>query len=53
LGKVDFSLVYRYQDGYLQVLVVNESNVPVWFDDLAITQTESLIVQENHYDPWA
>ena len=40
------------QDGYLQVLVVNESNVDVWFDDLAITHTEALIVQENHYDPW-
>lgn len=40
------------QDGYLQVLVVNESNVDVWFDDLVITQTEALTVQENHYDPW-
>jgi len=40
------------QDGYLQVLVVNESNVDVWFDDLSITHTEALIVQENHYDPW-
>jgi|GEM_PF-3679443 len=40
------------QDGYLQVLVVNESNVDVWFDDLAISHTEALIVQENHYDPW-
>jgi len=40
------------QDGYLQVLVVNESNVDVWFDDLSITYTEALVVQENHYDPW-
>jgi|GEM_PF-2679954 len=40
------------QDGYLQVLVVNESNVDVWFDDLSITHTEALIVQENHYDAW-
>jgi hypothetical protein len=26
--------------------------VEVWFDDLAISHTEALIVQENHYDPW-
>ena len=25
---------------------------PVWFDDIAIQLTPTLIVQENHYDPW-
>lgn len=36
----------------MQVLVANESNADVWFDELSITQTEALVVQENHYDPW-
>jgi hypothetical protein len=40
------------QDGYVQVLVANESSTDVWFDDLEITYTPGLIVQEQHYDPW-
>ncbi|MDJ1503567.1 DUF6443 domain-containing protein [Cytophagaceae bacterium BD1B2-1] len=40
------------QDGTLQVMVVNESNVSVWFDDIKVEQKEALTVQENHYDPW-
>jgi len=39
-------------DGYVQVMVVNESDTPVWFDDIDLQIQESLIVQENHYDPW-
>ena len=40
------------EDGYVQVLVANESAAPVWFDDLSVTVQGSLIVQENHYSPW-
>jgi RHS repeat-associated protein len=40
------------QDGSLQVLVANESEKNVWFDDIEITHTQDLIVQETHYDPW-
>jgi len=40
------------EDGYVQVLVANESDKAVWFDDLEIKHTPALIVQENHYDPW-
>jgi RHS repeat-associated protein len=39
-------------DGYMQVLVANESANPVWFDDFSITHEAALIAQENHYDPW-
>jgi len=39
-------------DGYLQVLVANESDRPVWFDDVSYQIEPSLIVQETHYDPW-
>jgi len=37
---------------YAQVYVANESNVPVWFDDLTIEHWPGLLVQENHYDPF-
>jgi len=40
------------EDGYVQVLVANESAAPVWFDDLSVAVQGSLIVQENHYSPW-
>jgi RHS repeat-associated protein len=40
------------EEGYVQVLVANESEKAVWFDDLQIKHTPALIVQENHYDPW-
>jgi len=40
------------EDGFVQVLVANESSVDVWFDDIEITYTPSMIVQEAHYDPW-
>jgi len=39
-------------DGYVQVLVANESNVDVYFDELAITYQPALAVQENHYSPF-
>jgi RHS repeat-associated protein len=37
---------------YAQVYVANESNVPVWFDDVTIEHWQGLQVQENHYDPF-
>ncbi|MES2732082.1 MAG: RHS repeat-associated core domain-containing protein, partial [Bacteroidota bacterium] len=37
--------------GYVQVMVVNESNVDIYFDDLTITYKPALAVQENHYSP--
>ncbi|MDJ1466935.1 RHS repeat-associated core domain-containing protein [Xanthocytophaga flava] len=40
------------EDGYVQILVANESESPVWFDDIKISYSRDLIVQENHYDPW-
>ena len=39
-------------DGYVQVLVANESNVDVYFDELAITYQPAIAVQENHYSPF-
>ncbi|MDJ1482705.1 hypothetical protein QNI16_19550 [Cytophagaceae bacterium YF14B1] len=40
------------EDGYVQILVANESERPVWFDNIKVSYTRDLIVQENHYDPW-
>ena len=39
-------------DGYVQVLVANESNVDVYFDDLTIQYQPAMAVQENHYSPF-
>ncbi|NJL55356.1 hypothetical protein HC928_09350 [bacterium] len=36
----------------MEIFVVNESNVDVWFDDLKIEFEGALIAQETHYDPW-
>ena len=36
----------------MQVFVGNESDTDVWFDDINITHTPTLIAQETHYDPW-
>ncbi|MDJ1466937.1 DUF6443 domain-containing protein [Xanthocytophaga flava] len=52
-GWEDLHLSYVAQDdGYVQILVANESESPVWFDDIKISYSRDLIVQENHYDPW-
>ncbi|MGV3502914.1 MAG: RHS repeat-associated core domain-containing protein, partial [Adhaeribacter sp.] len=40
------------QEGFIQVLVYNESGQEVFFDDITIRKDPALIVQENHYDPW-
>jgi hypothetical protein len=38
--------------GYLQVMVASESDVDVFFDDLNVTHTGPLVVQENYYFPF-
>ncbi|MDJ1505728.1 hypothetical protein [Xanthocytophaga agilis] len=40
------------EDGYVQILLANESEKAVWFDDIKVNHSRDLIVQENHYDPW-
>lgn len=50
--KYSIAQVTADDDGYVQILVANESNVEVWFDDLKINYKEALIVQENHYSPF-
>jgi RHS repeat-associated protein len=49
--ELSFSFTAK-EDGYLQVMVANESEQPVYFDDIEIVQEKGLIVQENHYDPY-
>ncbi len=38
--------------GRIEVFVANESGTAVWFDEMSITHTPTLIAQETHYDPW-
>jgi len=38
--------------GYVQVSLVNESGVPAYFDDLAVSAVAPTPYQENHYDPF-
>jgi RHS repeat-associated protein len=40
------------QEGTLQVFVANESDVPVWYDEMEIKWDRAMIVQENHYYPF-
>lgn len=40
------------QDGFVEVFLANESYEAAWFDDLSVSQTQPMLVQENHYDPW-
>lgn len=37
------------KNGYVFVFVSNESNVPVYFDNLQVTHDHQHIVEENHY----
>ena len=34
------------------MLVANDSDQPVWFDNVSISLQPALITQETHYDPW-
>ncbi|MEJ8802068.1 LamG-like jellyroll fold domain-containing protein [Pontibacter sp. H249] len=40
------------EEGFAEVYLANESQEEAWFDDMQVTVTEPLLVQENHYDPW-
>ncbi|MBF8961757.1 hypothetical protein I0P70_00750 [Pontibacter sp. FD36] len=40
------------QDGFVEVFLANESYEATWFDDMSVSQTSPMLVQENHYDPW-
>jgi RHS repeat-associated protein len=40
------------QDGFVQAYVGNESDTDVYFDDISIRYQPTLVVQENHYDPF-
>jgi RHS repeat-associated protein len=40
------------ENGILQVLTTNGSDVAVYFDDMSVQVEENLIVQENHYYPF-
>lgn len=40
------------RNGYLYIFVSNESNLPVYFDNLILTHTPGPIVEENHYYPF-
>ncbi|NDK57359.1 RHS repeat-associated core domain-containing protein [Pontibacter sp. BT213] len=46
-------LTYKAEkDGFAEMYVANESGNDAWMDDLSITVTTPMLVQENHYDPW-
>ena len=40
------------KNGYLYVFVSNESNLPVYFDNLTLTHTNGPIMEETHYYPF-
>jgi hypothetical protein len=40
------------KSGYIYVFVSNESNFPVYFDNLAVTHTPGKILEENSYYPF-
>jgi hypothetical protein len=40
------------RNGFLYVFVSNESNYPVYFDNLAITHSPGAIAEETHYYPF-
>lgn len=40
------------QDGFVEVFLANESHEAAWFDDMSVSLTQPMLVQENHYDPW-
>lgn len=40
------------KNGFLYVYVSNQSNLPVYFDNLAITHTAGPVAEENHYYPF-
>lgn len=39
------------KNGWVFVFVNNESNAPVWFDDLGVGHSHGLLTEESHYYP--
>lgn len=40
------------KNGYVYIYVSNESNIPVYFDELAIVHERGRLAEENHYYPF-
>ncbi|MBB6609985.1 hypothetical protein H7F15_02955 [Pontibacter sp. Tf4] len=40
------------EDGFAEVYLANESGNDAWFDDMSVSVTSAMIVQENHYYPF-
>ncbi|KIC92762.1 DUF6443 domain-containing protein [Flavihumibacter solisilvae] len=46
------SPVKANRNGYIYIFVSNESNIPVYFDNLNVTHTPGAILEETHYYPF-
>ncbi|PRY09797.1 RHS repeat-associated protein, partial [Pontibacter ummariensis] len=52
-GWEELELAYAAEeDGFAEVYVANESEEEAYFDDMSVSVTSPMLVQENHYDPW-
>jgi RHS repeat-associated protein len=44
--------LYISKDGFMETFVANETSEDVWFDDMMVMASTSMVFQETHYDPW-